>query len=84
MIDLDVDFDFLGQAVALQEGEHRRGVAIILMLGGFKRLGFDQYRPLEADAVFVLDDHGQEAAVLVELASQIGIQQRVITLTSAP
>src|ERR1700685_2302892 len=84
MVNLNIDFDFLAQSVALQESEHRRSITIVLMLGRFKRLGFDENRTPETDALFVLDNHAQKAAVLVELSAQIRIQQRVVTLTPSP
>ena len=67
VIDLDVDLDLLRQPIALQEGEHGGDVVIVLVLGGLERLGLDEDRALEADAVLVLHDHGEEPAVLIEL-----------------
>ena len=72
------------QPVALQERVHGRDVAVVLVLGRLERLGLDEDRALEPDLVLVLDDHGQEAPVLVELARQIRVEQRVVALAPAP
>ena len=40
--------------------------------------------PREADLVLVLDDQLQEAAELLELAAQVGVEQRVVALAAAP
>ena len=39
---------------------------------------------LEADLVLVLDHHGEEAAELVLLLLQVGVEQRVVALAPAP
>jgi len=75
MIDLDVDFDLLGEPIALQEREYRSHIMVVLMLGRLKRLGLDENGALEADLVFVLHHHGQEPRVLIELPAQVGVQQ---------
>src|ERR1700691_4829308 len=54
------------------------------MLGGLERLGFDQNRPFEPDAMLVFDDHGQETTVLIELPAQIRVQQRIVPLAPSP
>src|SRR5581483_9902342 len=84
MVDLDVDSYLLGEAVLLQEGEHRRDVPVVLMFGGLEGLGLDEDRPFEADAMLVLDHHREEAAVVIELALEVGIEQGVVALAPAP
>ena len=84
MIDFDIDLDLLGQAITLQEGIDRRDVVIVLMFGGFEGLRLDEDGALEADLMLVFHHHGQEACVLIQLAGQIRVQQRVVTLASAP
>jgi hypothetical protein len=75
VVDFDVDPHFLRQTVLLQEGEHGGDVAVVLVLGGLEGLGLDEDRALEADAVLVLHDHGEEAAVVIELALQVGVEK---------
>ena len=84
MVGFDVDLHLVLEAVALQEAVHRRGVKIVLMLGGLVRLRLDQDRAVEADAMLVIDDERQEAAELIELAREIGVEQRVVTFAAAP
>ena len=54
------------------------------MLGRFLRFGFNQNSAFEADLVLVIDDHVQEAAHVVQLQVQVGVQQRFIAFTTAP
>ena len=84
VVDLDVDLDLVGQVVALQEAVHGGDVEVVLVLRRFERLRFDEDRAREPDAVLVLDDHRQEPPELVELAPEIGVEQRVVALASAP
>ena len=70
MVDLDVDLHLVLEAVALQEGETRLRVVVVLMLRGLLRLGLEQDRAAEADVVLVLDDLVQEPAELVELCDR--------------
>ena len=72
------------EAVAAQEGVDRGDVEVVLVLGRLLRLGLDQERALEADLVLVLDHQVQEAAELVVLAPQVGVEQRVVALAAAP
>ncbi len=81
---LDVDLDLMLQAVGLEEAEHRRGVAVVLVLGRLVGLGLDQDGPLEADPVLVLHHQAQEAAELVQLLAQVGVQDGVVALAAAP
>ena len=84
VVDLDVDLDLVLEPVLLEEGEHRRDVVVVLVLGRLHRLRLDEQRALEADRVLVLDHHVQEAAELIELAFHVGVEQRVVALASAP
>ena len=54
------------------------------MLGRLLRLGLDQDGALEADLVLVLDHHAHEAADLVGLALEVGVEQRLVALAPAP
>ena len=67
-----------------QEPGDGRDVEIVLVLGRLLRLRLDQQHALEADLVLVVDDHRQEPAELLELALQVGVEQRLVALASAP
>src|SRR5438067_485159 len=81
---LDVELDVVQKVVALEETVTGGDVEIILMLGRLLRLGLDQDRALEADLVLVLDDEREEAAELIELALEIGVEQGLVALAPAP
>ncbi len=80
----DIDLHFLVQPVLLQEGVDGGDVVIILMLGGFLRLRLDQDRAFETDLVFVFHHQIEETTELIQLALHIGVQQGLITFTTAP
>ena len=63
---------------------HRRDVVVVLVLGRLARLRLEEDRPGEADALLVLDDHRQEPGELVELLAEVGVEQRVVALATAP
>jgi hypothetical protein len=81
---LDIDLDLVFQAVALEETVNGGHVEIVLVLGRLLRLRLDQDRALEADLVLVIDDHGEEAAELVELALEVGVEQGLVAFAAAP
>ena len=54
------------------------------MLGRLLRLGLDQQRAGEADAVLVLDDELHETAELLRLAPEVGVEQSLVPLAPAP
>jgi len=84
MVLLDVDLDFLVQPVRLQEAEHCGDVEVVLVFGRLGWLRLDQDRPLEADLVLVFDHQVEKASELRELALQVGVEQRLVTLAAAP
>ena len=81
---LDVELDVVEEVVALQEAVAGGDVEIVLVLGRLLRLGLDQDRAFEANFVLVLDHQRNEAAELVELTSDIGVEQRLVALAPAP
>jgi hypothetical protein len=81
---LDIDLHLVFQPVPLQEAVDRGDVVVVLVLGRLLRLRLDQDRALEADLVLVLDDEVEEAAELVVLALQVGVEQRLVALAAAP
>ncbi|EAU65515.1 conserved hypothetical protein [Stigmatella aurantiaca DW4/3-1] len=84
MIHLDVDLDLLREAGTLQESIDRRDVVVVLMLGRLHGLGLDEDCPLEAELVLVLHHQVEEAPQLIDLALQVGVEQRVVTLAASP
>ena len=54
---LDIDPDLVLQPVTLQKAVNGGNVKVILVLGRFLRLRFDQNGAGEADLVLVLNDH---------------------------
>lgn len=81
---LDIELHLVFKAVLLEEAIDGRDVIIILMLGRLLRLRLDQDRALVADLVLVFDDEVEEAAELVELAADIGVEQCLVTFAAAP
>ena len=59
-------------------------VVVVLVLGRLLRLRLDQERALEADPVLVLGDHRQEPGELGLLAGEVGVEQRLVALATAP
>jgi hypothetical protein len=81
---LDIELHFVFEAVLLEEAIDRGDVVVVLVLGRLLRLRLDQDRALEADLVLVFDDEVEEAAELVELALEIGVEQRLVAFAAAP
>ena len=84
MVDLDVDPVLIGEVVAIEEAVDCGAVVVVLMLGWFLRLGFDQQLALETDRVLVFGDHGHEARQLIGFLLHTGVMQRLVTFASAP
>ena len=84
MIWLDVKLEMLVETVRFQEANHCLRVIVVLMLGGLFGFGLEQELTLEPDLLFVLDGHVQKGGHVVELLSNVRIQQRLVALASAP
>ncbi|MOA05005.1 hypothetical protein D3C78_1245840 [compost metagenome] len=81
---LDIDLHFLIETVLLQEGINGRDVVVVLVLGRLLRLRLDQDRAFKTDLVLVFHHQIEEAAELVELTRKIGVEQGLVTFTTAP
>ena len=81
---LDIDLDLLLQPEILEEAVDGGDVVVVLVLGRLLRLRLDQDRALEADLLLVVDDQRQEAAGLLALALEVGVEQRLVALAAAP
>ena len=84
VVDLEVELEVLEEVVLAEEVEAGRGVGIVLMAGGFLRLGFDPERSLEPDLLLVGDCHVHEAGEMIHLALEVGVDQGRVALASAP
>ena len=84
VVGLDVHFDFVFQAVLMQEAEHSGAVVIVLVLGRLLGLGLDQQVTRKADLVLVLHHHAHKTPELFALALEVGVEQGFITLTTTP
>ena len=84
VVRLDIQLHFLFQPIGDQEGVDGLDIVVVLVLGGFVRFRLDQNGSGKADLVLVLHDHLQEAAELRLLLLEIGIQQGIVALSSAP
>src|SRR5215211_3705598 len=71
---LDIDLHLIFEAELLEHPEYRADVEIILVLCRLFRLRLNEDSALEADLVFVLDHHVEEAAKLRQLASHVGVE----------
>jgi hypothetical protein len=84
VVRLDIEAVLAVEAVADEEPVDRRRVVVVLMLRRLHRLGLDKERALEADPVLVLGDQMEEAGELVAFAPKVSVEQRVVTLATAP
>ena len=84
VVGFNIDLDFALQTVAAQKSVDCGYIVIVLMLGGFARLGLDQDRAFEANLVLVLHHHVQEATHLIQLLANAGVQQCLVALATAP
>ena len=62
VVGFEVQLEMVEQVVLPQEVEARGGVAVVLVLGRFLRLGLDVELPCEADLLGVVDRHVEETA----------------------
>src|SRR5690606_7016558 len=82
--DLDIALHLLFEAVLLEEAKDRGDVVVVLVLGWFLRLGFDEDLAGEADLFGMLDDEVQEAGHLVLLLPDLGVEEGFVALAAAP
>ena len=84
VVRLDVDPVLVREVVAHEEGIHRRGVVVVLMLRRLLRLRLEQQRPGEPDSMLVLRDEAQESRELRFLSGEIGVEERLVALAPTP
>src|SRR5439155_16330612 len=84
VVRLEVEAVLTREIVTLKETDDGGGVVVVLVLRRLLRLGLDEERAGEADPVLVLRDHRQEPRELCLFPSEIGIEERLIALASAP
>src|SRR5690606_29009984 len=84
VVGLDVELEVVEQAVFAEEVQAGRGVGVVLVGGGFARLGFDVELAGEADLFLVVDRHVEERGEVVEFALQVGVEQGGVAFAAAP
>ncbi len=84
VVDLDVEFEVLKQAVFPQEVQAGGRVAVILMARRLFGLGLNVERALKSNLLLVVDGHVHELPQVVQFALHVGVQQRRIPFASAP
>ena len=84
VIGFNFDLDLVFQPVPFEKAVDGRDVVIVLVLHRLVRLWLDQDRALEADLVLVFDHHRHEPAKLIELARDVGVEDRVVAFAPAP
>src|SRR5690606_14888121 len=67
-----------------EKRDHGSSVKVILMLGGFHRLGLDKESSLEAIAATVVTRRMQESGEMFLFTLHVGVQQRHVAFPSAP
>src|SRR3982751_4041313 len=84
MIGFDVDLHLILEPVALEETVYGPDVAVVLVLGRLVRFGLDQDGAVEADLILVLDNIAEKAAELIELMTEVRVEDRVIAFAPTP
>ncbi len=81
---LDIELHFVFETIGLEEAVHGRDVVVILVLRRFLRFGSTRIVPLKPILCLYSTTICSMRAHLVELALQVGVEQRFIALASAP
>jgi len=84
VVGLDVELEVFQQVILAEEIETRGGVGIVLVSGGFLGLWLDVELAGEADFLFVIHRHVEEAGEVIELTFHVGIEQGGVALATAP
>ena len=84
VVRLDIHLVLVLEPVADEEAVDGGRVVVVLVLGRFHRLGLDQERALEADLVLVLGHEMQESGELPALPAEVGVEQGLVALATAP
>ena len=84
VIGFNIQLEILIESVLPQKAYRRRRVEIVLMRHGLLRLGFDIEIALKADASAVLHGHAHKRRYVFLLKFNIGVQQSLVALSSAP
>ena len=84
MIGLDIALEIPVQTVVPQKSDHRRGVEIVLMLGGLHGFGFNVKLTREARLTSIIPGHAQESGDVIELPAHIRVPERHVSFPTAP
>ncbi len=84
VVGFEVQLEVVEQVVLAEEVQAGRGVGVVLVLGRLLGLRLDVERAVEADLLLVVDGHVHEAAEVVHLALEVGVQEGLIPLAPPP
>ena len=84
VVGLDVELEVLQQVVFAEEVEAGGGVRIVLVGGRLLWLGLNVELAGEADFLFIIHGHVEEAGEVVELALHVGVEQGGVALAATP
>ena len=84
MVGLNVELEGILQSVSPEEGDARRHIEIILMLGRLLRLRLDEKLPGESYLPGIVDRHVQEASQMVLFAFEIRVEKGLVTFPPTP
>ncbi len=84
MINFDIQFEILVEAVGTQESYHSLRVVVVLMLGGLHRLGLDEECTFETFRSCIVACLAQHHGQVLLLPLHVGVEQGHISFTSSP
>ena len=84
VVGFKVEFKVFEQVIFAQEVQAGSCVGVVLVGGGFPRLGFDIKLALEADFFCMVHCHVQKRCEVVQLALHVGVQKCGVPFATAP
>ena len=84
VVGFQVELEVVEQAVFAEEVEAGGGVGVVLVRGGFARLGLDVELALESDLLGVVDGEVKQRREVVEFALHVGVEQGGVAFATAP
>src|SRR5690606_9858737 len=84
VVHLQVEFEIIQEVVLPEETDYRCGIIIVLVLGWFAGLGFNEKRAFETLLARVIPGGMQHPCKMLLFTLHVGIQQRHISLTATP
>ena len=84
MVDFDVHLEILVQTVCLQKADNRFGIHVILVLGGFHRLGFNEEGTGKSFAAGIVACQGQHLCQMFLFALLVRVEKGHISFAATP